>query len=140
MAYQDQSNYYGFLTSAQHPKARFSRLLTSSARDDISEYIPTFRAKRYQYSKRYGPTNKADVLLKWYNSADKPKEEVIVIIDPDNWIIKDLSPWVQRVSKGHALGEAAWFHGSGLVTDLWKEVCLQNCDWKLDLIEELEYN
>ena len=32
------------------------------------------------------------------------------------------------------MGEAAWFHGSHLVTELWKEVCLKNCDWELDMV------
>ena len=49
-------------------------------------------------TQRYGPTNKADSLVKWFNSPlNQPKEEIIVVIDPDNWIIKDISPWVQKV-------------------------------------------
>jgi len=40
----------------------------------------------------------------------------------------------KKVSPGHALGEAAWFHGSHSVTQLWHEVCLKNCDWPLDLV------
>ncbi|ETO36150.1 hypothetical protein RFI_00912, partial [Reticulomyxa filosa] len=135
MGYQAQANYYGFLTSAQHPNARFQRLLTARTQDDLAEYIPTFQAKRYPYSKRYGPVNKADSILKLFqSSANQPSEQVIVIIDPDNWILKDISPWVKQVAPGHALGEAAWFYGSSAVTSLWKEVCLQNCDWPLDLV------
>ncbi len=90
--YQAQSNYYGFLTSGQHPKGDFMRLQTCSVIDDMSSYIPTFTAKRYQYSKRYGPFNKADVLVKWFNSAMAPTQDIVVVIDPDNWIIKDIWP------------------------------------------------
>ena len=51
------------------------------------------------------------MIEKWYASADKPQEEIILVIDPDNWLVKDVSPWVDKVSKGHALGEAAYYHG-----------------------------
>lgn len=41
---------------------------------------------------------------------------------------------ILKVSEGHALGEAAWFHGNKLVNQLWKEVCLENCDATLDMV------
>ena len=134
-AFQAQTNYYGYLTSGQHINSGFTRLLTSSENDDLSSYIPTFYAPRHQLSRRYSPTNKADSLFKFVNSKiNLPNEEIMVIIDPDNWIIRDISKWVKQVSEGHPIGEAAWFHGSKSVTDLWKEVCLQNCDFELDLV------
>jgi len=132
--YQTQANYYGFLTSGQHPNARFSRILTSSETDDIASYVPTYTYKRDPYSRRYGPLNKADGLKKWMESVNAPNDEIVVVIDPDNWILQDISHWVQKVKKGHAIGEAAWFHGNSLVTRLWREVCKQNCDWNLDLV------
>ena len=138
--YQTQSNYYGFLTSKQHKNGHFLRLLTSSKIDDMASYIPTYTIKRHPYSRRYQPLNKGDSLFKWYESPlidsyfEENKIEIISVIDPDNWIIRDISKWIKQVKKGHALGEAAWFHGNSLVTKLWKEVCLKNCDFELDLV------
>ena len=111
--YQTQSNYYGFLTSKQHKNAHFLRLLTSSKIDDMASYIPTFTMKRHPYSRRYQPLNKGDSLLKWYQSplfdtyltGDGYDIQVIAVIDPDNWIIRDVSKWVRQVKKGHALGK-----------------------------------
>jgi len=134
MAFQDQSRYYGFLASNQNKKANFTRLITGHLRDDIAEYIPTFNAPRHPYSKRYGPLNKADVLVKWFESPlNIPNEDIIVVIDPDNFIIRDLSHWVKNVKQGSPVCEAAWFAGNKAVTRLWKEVCLNNCDFELDL-------
>ena len=135
-AFQAQANYYGFLTSGQHPtKAGFLRLLTAEEPDDMASYVPTFTAPRNLYSRRYSPYNKADVLVKWFESEpNRPEQDIIVVIDPDNWIIRDITHWVVKAKKGHALGEAAWFHGSDLVNQLWKEVCLKNCDWELDMV------
>ena len=90
--FQAQANFYGFLTSAQHPtKSASLRLLTAGEPDDLAEYIPTFTAPRNLYSRRYSPFNKADVLVKWFESpANLPDQEIIVVIDPDNWIIRDI--------------------------------------------------
>jgi len=134
--FQAQTNYYGFLSSGQHPtKASFLRLLTAGEPDDMASYIPTFTAPRNAESRRYSPYNKADVLVKWFQSPPNlPEQEIVVVIDPDNWIIRDITHWVVKASKGHPLGEAAWFNGNQLVTQLWKEVCLKNCDWDLDMV------
>ena len=59
---------------------------------------------------------------------------MIVVVDPDNWMLKDIRPWVDRVRPGQALAQAAWFSGSReTITQLWKEFCRKNCDWHLDL-------
>ena len=105
-AFQAQANYYGYLTSGQHPtKSGFLRLLTSSEPDDLSLYVPTFTAPRNLYSRRYSPYNKADVMVKWFQSKPNiPDYDIIVVIDPDNWIIRDITHWIVKASKGHALG------------------------------------
>lgn len=36
-------------------------------------------------------------MVKWFQSANKPTADIIVIIDPDNWIMRDISHWVKRV-------------------------------------------
>ena len=134
--YQVWANYYGFLTSGQ-ADATWTRLLTAGVRDDLPAVVPglaTFQSKRHLYSRRYSPLNKPDSLTKWFASADKPKEEVIVVIDPDNWLLKDVSPWVDRVRKGFALGEAAYYHGSRTAQKMWRELCLKNCDVDIDTV------
>merc|ERR1712130_372658 len=82
----------------------------------------------------YVPINKADVIYKWYMSTCPPKEEVIVVIDPDNWLLQNIEPIVNEVKPGHAVAQSAWFAGSRhTVTKLWKEFCERNCNWHLDL-------
>jgi len=56
------------------------------------------------------------------------------VIDPDNWILKDVDPWTSKASKGHALGEAAYYYGSKTAQRLWRELCLNNCDQEMDLV------
>ncbi|CAK9005088.1 Peptidyl serine alpha-galactosyltransferase (AtSGT1), partial [Durusdinium trenchii] len=134
--YQVWANFYGFLTSGQE-SATWTRLMTGRERDDLPGVLPglaTFQAKRTLYSKRYSPINKPDVIAKWYESPDRPREEVIVVIDPDNWLLKDVSRYVNEVTKGHAIGEPAYFHGSRSAQRMWKEICLNNCDWDMDLV------
>ena len=134
--YQVWANYYGFLTSGQSD-ATWTRLLTGQIRDDLPSVVPglaTFQSKRHHYSRRYSPLNKPDSLTKWFASADSPKEEVIVVIDPDNWLLKDVSRWVDQVKKGYALGEAAYYHGSRTAQKLWRELCLKNCDVDIDTV------
>jgi len=129
--YQVQSNYYGFLNSDQKD-ASWSRLLTAGDRDDLAETFPTFQAKRHPYSRRYGPLNKADVMAKWVASSDAPREDVIVVIDPDNWLLKDVSHIVAEVKPGNAVAQRAWFAGNRRIQELWEAFCRSNCDWKLD--------
>lgn len=134
--YQVWANYFGFLSSSQK-SATWTRLLTATRTDDLTNHLPglaTFQAKRHMYSKRYSPINKADVIQKWYASSDAPQEEVILVIDPDNWLLKDVSPWTDRVKKGKALGEAAYYHGSKTAQKLWKELCEKNCERNIDLV------
>ena len=73
------------------------------------------------------------------NAETEPKQysvdhQVIVVVDPDNWILKDIRPWVDKVKPGQALAQKAWFSGSReKITKLWHEFCRKNCDWHLDL-------
>jgi hypothetical protein len=134
--YQVWANFYGFLTSKQR-SGSWTRLITARRRDDLAEHIPglaTFQAKRSLYSRRYSPINKPDVIAKWFDSPDKPREEVVVVIDPDNWLLQDLSKYVDMVSRGNAVGEPAYYHGSTRAQLLWREFCLQNCDVDMDLV------
>lgn len=132
--YQVLANYYGFKHSEQNG-ATWTRLLTSMTRDDLADMkFTTFQAKRHLYSRRYSPINKPDVITKWYQSVDAPQEEVIVVIDPDNWLLKSVEPWVAKVKRGQAVGERAYYYGSSRADKVWKMVCKKNCDAKLDLV------
>jgi len=138
--YQLWANLYGFLTSGQKG-GTWTRLLTAKEPDDLAAFetqdgnrFPTFTAPRHSYAFRYGPLNKPDVITKWYASSDAPTEDVIVVIDPDSWITRDLSPWVNRVSRGRAVGQAAYYHGSSRAQKLWKTICKKNCDKKVDTV------
>lgn len=132
--YQAHAGYYAYLTSNQAKDSVYTRLLTSSEIDDLAELIPTFQAKRHPFSKRYGPINKADVIAKWFKSSQSPKEEVIVVIDPDNWLLQNLEPMVKKVKRGHALAQRAWYGGSTRrITRMWQTICEKNCDFPLDM-------
>eukprot|EP00756_Hemistasia_phaeocysticola_P063564 Hpha_TRINITY_DN7037_c0_g1::TRINITY_DN7037_c0_g1_i1::g.22931::m.22931/K20781/SGT1; peptidyl serine alpha-galactosyltransferase len=136
-AFQTQSNLYAFETSGQSADGGgWARLMTSSSYDDLAETFPTFSAKRHPYSRRYSPINKGDVLAKWFASVDAPgPDEILVVIDPDNWLLQSLAPHLEGVTKGHASAQAAWYvHNVAGVTEMWKQFCEQNCDWKLDLV------
>jgi hypothetical protein len=101
----------------------------------LSESFPTFQAPRTLYSKRYSPINKPDILEKWIHSEDAPHpDDTIVVIDPDNWILKDLHPWTEKVSRKHAYGQGAYYHGNALVQTLWKEVCKVGCNNIVDTV------
>jgi len=126
--YQVQSNYFGFLKT-QQTNAAWTRLMTSAGPDDMMDTFPTYYAKRHPYAWRYGPINKADVLTKWFLSPDAPKEDVIVIIDPDNYVTKDLAAVAALVKPGLAYAEKAFYYGQKTtVNKLWKKFCRKNCD------------
>jgi hypothetical protein len=133
--YQTWANNLGFYRSHQGD-ATWTRLLTCYEPDDISvdPRFPTFTAQRHLYSSRYSPINKPDVLHKWYVSKDAPKEEVIVVIDPDSWLVRSFEPPVNKVKRGHAIGQVAYYHGSRTAQRLWKELCEANCDRDMDLV------
>lgn len=122
MGYQARANYWGFLKSGQ-TNAAHTRLVTMHEADDLVDFLPTFWGKRHPFSRRYGPLNKPDVLTKWFASPNAPKEEVVVLIDPDNWLTNDISHIVKEVKKGAAIAQTAWFGGSHLVKELYKEMC-----------------
>ena len=130
--YQLLANAYSFLQSNQ-TNAHWMRLLTSRVPDDLSERFPTFAAPTSLYSRHYVPINKPDIIDKWFQSPDAPHpDDTIVIIDPDNWLLKDVNPWTKDVSRKQAVGQVAYYGYSPKVTELWKELCLENCDNKID--------
>ncbi|GAB5364730.1 hypothetical protein AAMO2058_000995100 [Amorphochlora amoebiformis] len=128
MGYQTQANYYGFEVSHNDINGRWTRIMTARQPDDLADQFPTFVAKRHPYSRRYGPFNKADGIVKWLSSVDAPKTEVLVLIDPDNWLTNDLTDIAQKIKKGRGAAQRAWYSGSNLVSQLWKEVCKARCD------------
>ncbi len=133
--YQVWANKYGFFHSSQGD-ATWTRLLTCQEPDDLATLggIPTFAAPRHIYSKRYSPINKPDVIAKWYASKDRPQEEVIVVIDPDNWLINTVEPYVDKVKKGFGVAQIAYYWGSKRAQELWKKMCLAGCENTLDLV------
>jgi len=133
-AYQSMANLYAFETSGQSPNAVLTRLLTCSEPDDFMDTIPTFQAKREPESLRYSPFNKPDIIAKWFASDQAPTEEIIVVIDPDNWLVKDLSAVVSQVKEGHAFGSHAFYTNNPKLNQLWQRYCKVNCDYKPDAV------
>lgn len=127
MGYQSQTSYFSFLTSNQGA-ATYTRLVTAHKEDDLMDTIPSWFGKRHPFSKRYGPLNKPDVIAKYFDSPARPTEEVIVILDPDNWLVRSVEKWTKMVKKGTSVGEPAFYVGNGGIGALWKEVCEHNCD------------
>lgn len=133
-AYQAMANLYAFETTNQSANAVLTRLLTCSEPDDFMKIIPTFQRKRDPASLRYSPFNKPDIIAKWFSSDKAPTEEVIVVIDPDNWLVKDLSPIVRQVREGHAFGSHAFYQNNPQLNKLWQRYCKVNCDHKPDAV------
>ena len=133
--YQTLSNAFAFLNSSQ-TEASWIRLLTCETPDDLAKSYPTFTAPRSSYSKRYGPINKPDVIEKWFASeCDAPHpDDNIVVIDPDNFLMRDMKKWTDQVSRKNALGQAAYYVNSPKVKEMWKEVCLEGCDNEVDRV------
>jgi len=127
MGYQSQTSYYSFLTSGMADSATYTRLATARKEDDVITTIPSFFAKRHPFSKRYGPLNKPDVIMKYFKSGAKPTEEVIVIVDPDNWFTGSVEKYANMVKRGLTVGEPAFYNGNPGINALWKEVCKANC-------------
>lgn len=140
-AYQAYANYYGFLHSNQQtdPKPGYTRLLTSTEEDDLSVAnggkIPTFTSKREPFSRRYSPYNKPTALTAFMEGPASPTEEVIVVIDPDNWLVQNIGPIAAKVKEGQAVATAAFYDGNPLVTDLYqKHICKKACDFIPDTV------
>ncbi|GAB5353434.1 hypothetical protein AAMO2058_000036000 [Amorphochlora amoebiformis] len=130
--YQVYANYYAFQESNQPENTGYTRLLTSSEMDDLADTVPTFQAPRDQFSLRYSPVNKPDVVAKWFESDNPPMEEVIVLIDPDNWLLRSVEKIASKVEKGHGIAEQAFFYKNPLVKELYQLVCEKNCDYTPD--------
>jgi hypothetical protein len=105
--------------------------MPSDETDDLAAYIPTFVVKRelpLQMSRQYVPINKPHALTKWLQSKDAPKEDIIALVDPDCFFVKDLGPWTDKVAEGHAIGQAAYYEWD--TTNLQKvfdAYCKKNC-------------
>ncbi len=130
--FQAYANLYAFQGSNQMPGTGYTRLLTAGEPDDLTDIVPTFQAPRHPLSRRYTPYNKPDVVAKWFESGQGPKEDVIVIIDPDNWLLTSVAKTASQVRPGHAIAQAAFFNNNPLVDELFKLVCERNCDFKPD--------
>mmetsp|Transcript_29823 Transcript_29823/g.72721 ORF Transcript_29823/g.72721 Transcript_29823/m.72721 type:complete len:515 (+) Transcript_29823:40-1584(+) len=130
--FQAYANYYAFKGSRQEEGTGYTRLLTAGETDDLATRIPTFQAPRVEFSNRYAPINKPDVVDKWMRSPQAPKEEVIVLIDPDNWLLQPIARHVSKVSEGHALAQQAFFYKNPLVKELYQLVCSRNCAYTPD--------
>lgn len=140
-AYQSYANLYAFEHSNQQqsPPAAYTRLLTSSEEDDLSVAnggkIPTFTSPREPFSRSYSPYNKPTSLTAYMESDVSPTEEVIVIIDPDNWLVQNIGPIAAKVRPGQAVATAAFYDGNPLVTDLYqKHICKNACDFIPDTV------
>ncbi|KAH9253980.1 hypothetical protein BASA81_008104 [Batrachochytrium salamandrivorans] len=135
--YQTWVNRLAFSRSQQGQDATWTRLLTCHEPDDIAqlEKFPTFTAHRHPFSDRYGPINKPDIITKWFSSADAPQEEVIMVIDPDSWLLLPVyDQYITKIKPGFAIGQEAYYTGSRTAQLLWKELCEINCDLELDLV------
>ncbi|KAH9261727.1 hypothetical protein BASA81_000383 [Batrachochytrium salamandrivorans] len=136
--YQMYANKLAFMQSQKGVDCTWTRLLTCQHPDDLSldPRFPTFTAPAHPYARRYSPINKPDVIEKWFQSPlDAPREEVIVVIDPDSWLLKPLlDDYVSKVVRGQAIGQAAYYAGSTLPQTLWHELCENNCHLPIDLV------
>jgi hypothetical protein len=128
MAPQVYAMVYSFEKIIPPNTAVMTRLLTASEVDDLTGIVETFQAPRNVRSNSYAPYNKADVLSKWLHFTD-PDADVVVLMDPDNWILKDLAPLAEKVSPGHSVATPAFYVGARQsLHDLWRTVCETNCD------------
>lgn len=136
--YQVYANKLAFMQSQKGADCTWTRLLTCQHPDDLSldARFPTFTAPAHPYARRYSPLNKPDVIDKWFQSElDAPREEVIVVIDPDSWLLRPLlGDYVSKVARGQAIGQVAYYAGSALPQTLWRELCERNCDVLMDLV------
>ncbi|KAH9251109.1 hypothetical protein BASA81_011008 [Batrachochytrium salamandrivorans] len=63
------------------------------------------------------------------------REEVILVIDPDSWLLKPVyDKFITRVKPGFALGQQTYYTGSRTAQKLWKELCEHNCEREMDLV------
>ena len=58
-------------------------------------------------------------------SAVRPTEEVMVVIDPDNWLTASVARVAAGVKPGSGFGAAAFFYNEPQVGTLWKD-CICN--------------
>jgi len=132
-AYQVYANLLGFERSnqQQEPPTGYIRLLTSPSHDDLSSenggVVPTFISPKHSLANRYGPFNKADAIHRYMQSPQRPSEEVMVVIDPDNWLTASVAPIASLVRPGQGIGAPAFFVGQPQVETLWRD-CICHLD------------
>jgi len=122
--WQSLASYHSFTTSGQRSTAKYARLVTrghdqggrserlidGAWKDWLSDKgVPTSFQSRDHLTDRYGPFNKPDVFSKWMSSPEAPKEDVLVILDPDSFMVRDLSPEVDLVKPGHGRAANAFY-------------------------------
>ena len=122
--YQVHANALGFLQSNQ-TNTSWTRLLSARQPDDLAGTFPTFTAPKSLYSNRYTPMNKPDIIDKWFQSDQAPHpDDTIVVIDGDNWLLKDVHPWTSNVTQGHGVGQQPfYFLRQPLADRMWQEFC-----------------
>ena len=126
--YQAMVHKHAFSLTGNAERGALTRVVTVSEPDDLMGDYASFTAKRHPYSRRYSPLNKADGMLKWFLSPSAPREPVIVVVDPDNWLTQDLTPIAREVSRGRAVANHAWYdnaRGRQLMESLWQHLCEQ---------------
>ena len=134
--YQAYAHLHAFQTTGQQttPRTGYTRLLTAHEDDDLATSrggaIPTFAFPRDPYSHQYSPFNKPHIVAGWMADVTSgPKEEVIVLIDPDNWLTATLAPIAAKVRVGSAVAAPAFFDRNPLVTELFRaHICSKSCD------------
>ena len=54
----------------------------------------------------------------------------MVLMDPDNWLLKDLTAEARLVSRGHSVANAAWYSQGGRpkMEQLWALLCDEPAD------------
>lgn len=133
--WQAFANIYAF-EQTHHPRLTgYTRLLSASVYDDIAKQkggpIPTFLApKSNDISKFYAPYNKADAFNQFMTSqAHSPKEDVIVVVDPDNWLMTGLGHFTAKVRRGAGVAAPAFYNGNTMLTKLYREpgICEHAC-------------
>jgi hypothetical protein len=145
--WQSLASYHSFTTTGQRPDAMYARLVTLGHHQPgnaigwqpgRAEYrkgevwsdwlsdkgIPSYFYDRDHLTDRYGPFNKPDVFAKWMNSPDAPKKDVLVILDPDSFLVRDLSPEVDLVKPGKGRAANAFYVWQRpAVQDFYRNFC-----------------
>jgi hypothetical protein len=147
------ASYHSFTAVPQRHTAKFARLVTRGHdnkgrserlqnnvwHDWVSDNgVPSYFYGRDVLTNRYGPFNKPDVFAKWMASSDAPKEDVIVVLDPDSFLVHDISPEVDLIKPGRGRAAQSWYIGQApAVREFYRGFCEsigRNPTERLDLV------